>query len=110
MVCVWVDGTWGGGLPCSHPMFVCRYLLNFNLVDMVLKAKAPERYHEYIKVGMEPADLILKLVTVYVQVAGVYGQPVSAELHTPFLEAVARDGRSFRPDVFRDAIVVVKSK
>lgn len=77
---------------------------------MVEKAKVPARCHEYIKVGMEPAVLILKLVQVYLQVSGMHGKNPSPELHAPFLEAVARDGRSFRPDVFHDAVAVVKAK
>eukprot|EP00038_Savillea_parva_P000952 m.100223 g.100223 ORF g.100223 m.100223 type:complete len:1025 (+) comp10337_c0_seq3:236-3310(+) len=84
-------------------------LLNFNLVDMTTKAKDPARCAEYVKVNMEPANLILKLVQVYLQVSGVYGRPPPPTLHVAFLQEVARDGRSFRPDVFRDAMAVVKA-
>jgi ubiquitin conjugation factor E4 B len=89
-----------GAVDLTHP-------IRLTLPDV---CNAHDHTARYNQAGLEPADLILKLVTVYLQVAGVKGDPPPAELHAPFLQAIARDGRSFRPDVFRDAARVVKSK
>lgn len=58
--------------------------------------------------GSNQENFLLQLVNIYLQVAGLRGSHASGKLNSSFVEAVARDGRSFKPDAFRTAVDMLR--
>eukprot|EP00054_Salpingoeca_dolichothecata_P022714 m.149553 g.149553 ORF g.149553 m.149553 type:complete len:911 (-) comp24434_c0_seq2:31-2763(-) len=82
------------------------YMLNYNIVTLVDSEGIKLSMADCHKFGFEP-DLFLKSICkIYLQVAGLSHSNDSCQ--TNFVEAIARDGRSYKPELFRIAVTILR--